>query len=83
MKNSEFVIRQFRGDRLLRSFTPSGDKTHPWRMDVGDKSYLRTNGWVLSKILPTLLEGSPISTVTVPFDATDSTSTVTKGDRAR
>lgn len=62
MKNSEFVIEQYRGTKLVRSFTPSGDETRPWRMDVGGKSHLRTSGWVLSKILPTLVEGAQIST---------------------
>jgi len=69
MKNIECVIEQYRGDRLVRSFTPSGDETWSWRMDVNGKSYLRTNGWVLSKILPTLVDGSPFMTKVVPLDA--------------
>ena len=36
-------------------------------MDVNGRSYLRTNGWVLSKILPTLVEGSPFTTKVVPI----------------
>lgn len=62
MKNSECTIEQYRGDTLVRTFTPSGDPTQPWRMNVDGKSYLRTSGWVLSKVLPTLVEGSPITT---------------------
>jgi len=68
VKNSECTIEQYRGDKLVRSFTPTGDKTWPWRMNVNGKSYLRTNGWVLSKILPTLVEGSPFTTKVVPRD---------------
>ena len=66
MKNSECIIEQYRGDKLVRSFEPTGDQTWPWRMNVNGKSYLRTNGWVLSKILPTLVEGSPFTTKVVP-----------------
>lgn len=73
MKNSECIIQQYRGDRLVRSFTPTGDTTRPWRMDVSGRSYLRTNGWVLSKILPTLVEGSPFTTKVVPIEADTST----------
>ncbi|MBN2822693.1 MAG: hypothetical protein JXR33_05815 [Coriobacteriia bacterium] len=69
MKNSACVIEQYRGDRLVRSFTPTGDETWPWRMEVNNRSYLRTNGWVLSKILPTLVDGSPVITKVVPLDA--------------
>lgn len=68
MKNSDFIIEQYRGDKLVRRFVPSGDETHPWRMHVGDKSYLRTNGWVLSKILPTLVDGSGFTTKAVPVE---------------
>jgi hypothetical protein len=75
MKNSECIIEQYRGGKLVRSFTPTGDTTLPWRMNVNGKSYLRTNGWVLSKILPTLVEGSPFTTKVVLHQGTDSTST--------
>jgi hypothetical protein len=34
-------------------------------MQVKGKCYSRNNGWVLSKILPTLVEGSRISTKVV------------------
>lgn len=67
MRNSDFIIEQYRGDTLVRTFSPSGDDTRPWRMDVGGKSYLRTNGWVLSKILPTLVVGSRFTTRAVPI----------------
>lgn len=76
MKNSDFIIQQYRGDKLVRSFTPSGDSTRPWRMDAGGKSYLRTNGWVLSKVLPTLVEGSRFTTKAVPIDGPDTSDTV-------
>ncbi len=66
MKNSECIIEQYRGDKLVRSFTPTGDQTRPWSMNVNGKRYLRTNGWVLSKILPTLVEGSTFTTKVVP-----------------
>lgn len=69
MKNSEYVIEQYRGDRLVRSFIPTGDQTWPWSMDVNGKSYLRTSGWVLSKILPTLEEGSAFTTRAVPHSS--------------
>jgi len=69
MKNSEFVIEQYRGTTLVRSFRPSGDETRPWCMDVNGKTWLRTNGWVLSKILPTLVEGSRITTRVLPASA--------------
>jgi len=35
-------------------------------MKVNGKSYLRTSGWVLSKILPTLVAGSRVTTRVVP-----------------
>jgi len=73
MKNSECIIEQYRGDTLVRSFTPTRDQTRPWSMNVNGKSYLRTNGWVLSKILPTLVEGSPFTTRVVPNKGLDST----------
>ncbi|OGR81055.1 MAG: hypothetical protein A2X32_08920 [Elusimicrobia bacterium GWC2_64_44] len=66
MKNSEYVIEQYRGNKLVRSFTPTGDKAYPWSMKVNGKRYLRTNGWVLSKVLPTLVEGSRFTTKAVP-----------------
>lgn len=62
MRNDECIIEQYRGDKLVRSFFPSGDTIRPWRMEVNGKSYLRTNGWVLSKVLPTLVEGSTFTT---------------------
>jgi len=68
MKNSECIIEQYRGDTLVRTFTPSGDETRPWSMNAGGKSYLRTNGWVLSKVLPTLVEGSQFTTRVVPIE---------------
>lgn len=66
MKNSECVIEQYRGGKLVRTFTPAQDKAYPWRMGVNGKSYPRTSGWVLSKILPTLVEGSRFKTKVVP-----------------
>lgn len=62
MKNSDFIIHQYRNHKLVRTFTPSGDNTTPWSMNVNGKSYLRTHGWVLSKILPTLTVDSQITT---------------------
>ena len=67
MKNSECTIEQYRGDKLVRSFTPTEDPNLPWSMNVNGKSYLRTHGWVLSKILPTLVEGSPITTKVIAY----------------
>ena len=67
MKNYECIIEQYRGDKLVRSFAPSDDPTRPWSMNVNGKSYLRTNGWVLSKVLPTLVEGSQFTTKVVPL----------------
>ncbi len=67
MKNSECIIEQYRGKKLVRTFTPTGDETFPWQMSVNGKSYLRNHGWVLSKILPTLVEGSRIETKAVPI----------------
>ena len=72
MKNNDFIIEQYRGDKLVRHFAPSGDETRPWRMHVGEKSYLRTNGWVLSKVLPTLMEGSRFTTKAVLVGERDS-----------
>ncbi len=69
MKNSEFIIEQFRDGKLVRSFTPTDDPTWPWSMNVSGKSYPRTNGWVLSKVLPTLVEGSRVTTKVVPDKA--------------
>ena len=65
MKNSDCIIEQYRGDKLLRSFTPTTDEKYPWSLNANGKTYLRTNGWVLSKILPTLVEGSPFTTKVV------------------
>ena len=56
----------------MRSFTPTGDPTWPWSMNVNGKSYLRTHGWVLSKILPTLVDGSQFTTKVVPEKGHDS-----------
>lgn len=67
MKNSECIIEQYRGDKLVRTFVPTADAHFPWEMKVAGKSYRRTNGWVLSKILPTLMEGSPVTTKVVPL----------------
>jgi hypothetical protein len=69
MKNSECVIEQYRGGKLVRSFVPSGDEVRPWRMEVSGKTYLRTSGWVLSKVLPTLVQGSRVTTAVVPLAA--------------
>lgn len=66
MRNSECVIEQYRGNKLVRTFTPTGNKTCPWSMNVNGKSYPRTNGWGLSKILPTLAVGSCFKTKVVP-----------------
>ncbi len=71
MKNRDFVIEQYRGTKLVRTFAPSGDDKRPWRMTVNGPSYLRTNGWVLSKILPTLADGSPITSIAVPIGSDD------------
>ena len=68
MKNSECIIEQYRGDKLVRTFTPTSDLTCPWSMNANGKSYPRTNGWVLSKILPTLVEGSQLTTRVVPTE---------------
>jgi hypothetical protein len=46
MRNCDFVVEQYRGEKLVRTFSPSGDDAHPWRMNVNGKSYLRTNGWM-------------------------------------
>lgn len=63
MKNSDFLIEQFRHGKCVRTFAPSGDRERPWAMHVNGKVYLRAHGWVLSKILPTLLDGSAVRTV--------------------
>lgn len=65
MKNAECIIEQYRGGKLVRSFTPTLDQNYPWSMNVNGKSYRRTHGWVLSKILPTLVEGSQFTTKVV------------------
>jgi hypothetical protein len=70
MKNNECTIEQYRSDKLVRTFTPTDDPIWPWSMNVSGKSYLRTHGWVLSKILPTLIEGSPITTRVVATKVT-------------
>lgn len=62
MKNSDFIIQQHRRGKLVRTFTPTADNTLPWCMNANGKTYLRTHGWVLSKILPTLTENSQITT---------------------
>lgn len=66
MKNAECIIEQHRGGKLVRRFTPTGDKALPWRMHANGKTYLRGHGWVLSKILPTLMDGSPVTTNVIP-----------------
>lgn len=66
MKNSDFIIEQYRGGKLVRTFSPTGDRVWPWNMVVNGKCYQRTNGWVLSKMLPTLVEGSQFKTIAVP-----------------
>ncbi|MDC6168727.1 hypothetical protein [Paucibacter sp. XJ19-41] len=68
MKNSECIIEQYLGGKLVRAFIPTGDQTLPWRMCVNGKSYPRTHGWVLSKILPTLIEHSLVTTKVVPME---------------
>ena len=76
MRNRDFVIEQYRRGKLVRTFTPSGDDSRPWCMNVGGKSYLRTSGWVLSKVLPTLVEGSQFTSIAIPLNsdgATDGT----------
>jgi hypothetical protein len=67
LKNTEYVIEQYRNGKLVRSFTPTDDKAFPWRMCTNGKTYLRTSGWVMSKVLPTLVEGSSITTKVVPL----------------
>lgn len=62
LKNTDFIIEQYRAGKPVRVFAPSGDSALPWQMSVNGKTYLRTHGWVLSKILPTLLDGSSITT---------------------
>ena len=69
MKNNDCIIEQYRGMELVRTFTPTGDVIRPWRMNVNGKCYLRTNGWVLSKVLPTLVDGSRITSRVVPLEA--------------
>ncbi len=74
MKNSDFIIEQYRGGKLVRTFMSSADSGLPWAMHANGKVYLRTHGWVLSRILPTLLDGSSVVTRTIaaaPPAATD------------
>jgi hypothetical protein len=71
MKNHECIIEQYRGKKLVRTFSPSGDDTFPWIMLVNGKSYRRTHGWVLSKILPTLVEGTNFTTKVKVIDPGD------------
>lgn len=80
MTTRECIIEQHRGGRLVRSFHPSGDDARPWRMHVGAKSYLRSHGWVLSKILPTLVDGSPVTTRVIPFRERDAGGRAERGD---
>jgi hypothetical protein len=68
MKNAECIIEQYRGDKLVRSFTPAEDPLYPWIMNVNGKRYRRTNGWVLSKILPTLVDGAQFTTRVIPIN---------------
>jgi hypothetical protein len=62
MKNIDFIVAQYRAGKLVRTFVPSGEEQYPWKMLASGRIYLRTSGWVLSKILPTLLDGSSIAT---------------------
>lgn len=66
MKNSDCTIEQYRGGKLVRSFVPSSDPKFPWHMHANGKVYPRTHGWVLSKVLPTLVDGSTVTTKVVP-----------------
>lgn len=66
MKNRDWTIEQYRAGKLVRSFVPSDDPKFPWHMRVNGKVYPRTHGWVLSKVLPTLIDGSAITTKVVP-----------------
>lgn len=66
MKNCECIIEQYRGGKLVRSFIPTEDEAWPWNMNVNGKTYRKTNGWVLSKILPTLVEGAPFKRIAIP-----------------
>lgn len=68
MKNSECIIEQYRAGKRVRTFSPTGDDALPWVMRVNGKAYLRSHGWVLSKILPTLMEGSAVTTKVVAAD---------------
>ena len=68
MRNDECIIEQYRGNTLVRSFAPSGDRNHPWTMSVNGKRYARTHAWVLSKVLATLVKGSTLTTVVVPIN---------------
>ncbi len=65
MKNSDFIIEQYRGGKLVRRFVPSLDSALPWAMQVNGRVYLRTHAWVLSKILPTLSDDSTVLTRTI------------------
>ena len=69
MKNGDCIIEQYRGGKLVRSFVPSGDPKFPWHMHANGKVYPRTHGWVLSKVLPTLVDGSAVTTKVVPIAA--------------
>ncbi|HIG73548.1 MAG TPA: hypothetical protein EYQ24_02915 [Bacteroidetes bacterium] len=69
MKNRDVIVEQYRAGRLVRTFEPTEDPTRPWRMRTNGKTYPRTHGWVLSKILPTLMDDSPITTRVVPIVA--------------
>jgi hypothetical protein len=77
MKLDECIIEQYRGSKLLRSFEPSDDSSYPWRMHVNGKSYLKSHGWVLSKVLPTLVDGSHIASRVVAITAKSSLKTET------
>ena len=72
LKNSDFIVEQYRAGKLVRVFVPSDKNGHPWEMRANGRTYLRSSGWVLSKVLPTLLDGSPITTrvitATVPLN---------------
>lgn len=66
MKIRDCRIEQFRAGKLVRTFEPSGDEDFAWRMSANGKHCARTHGWALSKVLPTLVDGSPIMTKVVP-----------------
>lgn len=68
MKHTDCIIEQYSGGSLVRTFTPTGNPRFPWSMAVNGRAYPRTHGWVLSKILPTLVDGCPVRTRVVPCE---------------